>query len=157
MVTIIKTEELWHRDKDVRNVRRLYDWKSHEWRTLICGGGEEERHLVRRFRRLVLSPFWWGEHEKEDAKMVVRSGVRQRLCREKLNFYRKENKVHHQYKKRSVRAVWEVIAVHFRRVRKNCEKRLLVSSCPSLRPSAYMQQLCPHRTEFDEFWCFELF
>ena len=39
--------------------------------------------------------------------------------------------------------------VIFRRVRKNCEKRLLASSCPSFRPSVRME-LGSHWMDFHE-------
>jgi hypothetical protein len=43
--------------------------------------------------------------------------------------------------------------MHFRCVRKNCEKRLLASSCLSVR----MEQFGSHWTNFDEIWYLNIF
>ena len=40
---------------------------------------------------------------------------------------------------------------------RNCEKRLLASSCLSIRLSVRMEQLGPNRTDFHEIWYFNIF
>ena len=45
----------------------------------------------------------------------------------------------------------------FRRFSQNCEKRLLVSSCLSVRPSLRIEQLGSHWTDFHEIWYLSIF
>jgi hypothetical protein len=45
-----------------------------------------------------------------------------------------------------------LLFVFFKARLQNCEKRLLVSSCPSVCRSVRMQQLLSHWTDFDEIW-----
>jgi hypothetical protein len=40
---------------------------------------------------------------------------------------------------------------------KNCGKRLLASSCPSVRPSVRTEQLVSHWTDFNEIWYLSTF
>ena len=47
--------------------------------------------------------------------------------------------------------------VFFRRVRKNCQKRLLSSSCLFIRPPVFMEQLGSHWTDFHEIWYLSIF
>ena len=76
---------------------------------------------------------------------------------EKWTFFGNQFGAHRRYKIRTDCWIWSLLyTIVSRRVCKNCERRILATSCLSVSPSTW-KQLDPHWTDFHKTWYLNIF